>query len=313
VRTLRLLAVFVLGFVLPVRADFKVLGPVETLDNGVVTLDVALKVGRIVSFQKKGEANWLKVEDKEPNPDWHWNPYGGDRVWPSVQEYCPQIYGNLGCDPVIDGQPWKLISKTPDTLVMQSGLSPQLGVTITRKIELVKGAAEARIHLVLEKTAESKFPVQLWTVTAVRKGAGTWMEADRRVMHFGWKPFKSWADVSPTVPPAKSIEKTGVLKVPLDGKLKVGTYGRWVAMVDGTGAFVQTVSYDPAELYLEASNLQAYVDPDLGIYEIETLSPGWFLRPGERREWTVDWKLVSFPKDAETDAQKAVFLKSLVK
>ncbi|MBK1859277.1 hypothetical protein [Cerasicoccus arenae] len=47
---------------------YQYLGPVETLGNGTVTLQVALDVGRIVSFRQHNEPDWIVVFDEEPIP-----------------------------------------------------------------------------------------------------------------------------------------------------------------------------------------------------------------------------------------------------
>lgn len=302
---------------LPGQAEFEQLGPVVTLDNGAVTLAVALRVGRIVSFYRPGEANWLVVHDEAPHPGWNWNPWGGDRMWPTSQALNPQIHGNNGFDPVIDGQPWELISKTPTSLEMRSGISRDLGLQVTRRIELI-GKTPGVLHTFrVDRVAESKFPVHVWTVTGVRAGDYMLMESDPRVRHEAGKPFKIWTGRDYALEPNASL-LPGSHIVRVDGlstKLsqKVGTYGRWVSLVRGGSGFMQTVEYQTGQLYLDACNLEVFTSLGLDTYELETLSPSWFLSKGESREWTVGWHLIDFPKEAETSAAKAVFLQTLMK
>ena len=296
-----------------VRAEFAQLGPVTTLDNGAVALDVALRVGRIVSFNRPGEANWLVVHDQVPNPGWNWNPWGGDRMWPTSQTLNYQIYRNNGFDPVIDGQPWELISKTATTLEMRSGISPQLGLQVTHRIELVGKTAEVVHTYRVKRLTKSNFPVHVWTVTGMRAGDYMLMESDPRVKHDGYKPYRTWAGLDFTTPPAASLlPGTRILQVlpPKEGSMKVGTYGRWIASVNDGSAFWQSIRYLPDELYLDACNLEAFVDIKTGTYELEALSPTWFLRKGESREWTVRWRLLDFPAEAKTTPAKAEFLQA---
>ncbi|HSI84093.1 MAG: hypothetical protein ACAI35_16065 [Candidatus Methylacidiphilales bacterium] len=286
-------------------------GPLITLDNGKVTLQVSPKTGRIVSYQRTGEQNWLAVTDKPPIPGFPWNPWGGDRVWPTVQSLNQQIYKSEGCDPVIDGQPWDLLSQTPASLEMRSQISPQLGLHITRRIKLVPDSTKVIHTFHLERIADSPFPVHVWTVTGIRPGNHIWIESDPAIPHPDKKPFKWWRDSAPSteIPRASLMETTRVLQVPLPAKsLKTGTYGRWIAAVNNTSAFLQTTAYHADALYLDASNLQTYLSPQYAIYEIETLSPTWFLRKGECIEWKVQWQLLDFPSPAGTDKDKAEFL-----
>ncbi|SDU05504.1 hypothetical protein SAMN05444156_1697 [Verrucomicrobium sp. GAS474] len=296
----------------PLRAEgkFEVLGPVETLDNGVVTLQVTPKTGRIVSYHRKGEGNWLAISDTPPKPNWHWNPWGGDRLIPAPQFLSPQIYGTTGADDIIDGEPWTVVSKSPIRIEMQSGVSPQLGLRVTRRIELLPGSTEAVHTFRFERVRESPFPVHAWTITTVRAGDYVVMES-LPMLHPGWKAFRTWPDLSPVAVTAgvALLGKSRFLKVPWPGELlKLGTFGHWIALASGPSAFRQAIDYDAALPYLDATNLQTFLDPKAPTYELETQSPSWFLRTGEAREWKVRWTLLDFPADAKDEAAKAAFL-----
>jgi hypothetical protein len=297
----------------PLHAEFTQLGPVTTLDNGAVSLDVAPRVGRIVSFKRPGEANWLVVHDEAPKPGWNWNPWGGDRMWPTSQTLNYQIYRNNGFDPIIDGKPWELIAKTATTLEMRSGISPELGLQVTHRITLIGKTAEVVHTYRVERLVGSKFPVHVWTVTGVRAGDYMLMESDARVKHEGYKPYRTWMSQDFTAPPVASLlAGTRILHVlpPKPGSMKVGTYGRWIALVSGGSAFFQQTDYLPDELYLDACNLEAFMDTQKGTHELETLGPSWFLQPGEIREWTVRWRLLDFPAKAKSPADKAAYLEA---
>lgn len=292
-------------------ADYQHLGPVETIDNGVVTLQVALNVGRIVSFKQANAADWIVVFDEEPIPSWNWNPWGGDRMWPTAQHLNLQIYNNDGFDPVIDGEPWELISKTATSLEMRSGISPELGLRVTHKIELVAESAEVLHTYLVERLADSVYPVHVWAVTGVREGDYILMESvDPAKTHKYRQTYRRWPAEYPAVPMVESLADSQVLKFEWaqDDQQKIGSYGHWVAMVHGRQAFCQNIEYQPNELYLERSNLQAYVNTERSTYEIETLSPTYFLNKGEHREWTVHWQLLELPTDAVTPQQKAAFI-----
>lgn len=286
------------------------LGPVETLDNGVVEVGVAPQVGRVVSYRKKNGPEWLEVVDEAPPKGWYWNPWGGDRVWPTAQALCPQIYGNTGFDPAIDGRPWEVVSRSAGQMELRSELSPELGIQITRRIELVPGTTEVRHHFRIEQKEAGKFPVHVWTVTGIQHPEFVLMESDPRVRHFGFKPFKWWHEHSLEPPAASLLEGTRILGLPLEAKLKIGTFGRWIAALNGQSAFVQRQNYDAAALYLESSSLQAYRDPATNISELEALSPTWFLKKGETKDWTITWQLLDFPEDLKDPKAKALAIES---
>ncbi|HSI85901.1 MAG TPA: hypothetical protein VK970_19105 [Candidatus Methylacidiphilales bacterium] len=299
---------------------YKHLGPVEVLDNGVVTLGVALKIGRIVSYQRKaaGEANWLGVVDEAAIPSWHWNPYGGDRIWPTSQLINPQIYKNGGWDPVIDGQPWEMLKRTPTSIEFRSGLSPQLGIRVTRHIELKEGSADVLHTVVVEKLKPSQWPVHVWAVTGLRKDVTGEPEGSRyflldnspTVPHPDYLTYKLWPETppKPKIFPMKELQTLHVAWA--EKNLKAGTYGKWIAFICGNSAFLQTVAYDSNALYLEASNLQVYMMRDRQVYEIETLSPTWNMTEGETKTWQIHWQLVDLPTDGTTVEARASFLKT---
>lgn len=298
------------------KADFVHLGPVETIDNGAVILSVAPRVGRVVAYHRSGEPDWLDVRDQPPLPQWHWNPWGGDRMWPTSQPLNPQIYGNKGFDPVIDGQPWEVLAKTATRIELRSGVSPELGLRVTRRIELVGKTTEVLHTFRLERVAENPFPVHVWAVTGVRKGDYMLMESDPRTPHEDGKPCRTWTGADFTVAPrAELLPGTRILRVlspPENASMKAGTYGRWIAQIAGDSAFWQTTAYLHGHFYQDACNLQAFVSTKLKIHEIETLSPAWFLKKGETREWTVRWGLLDFPAAAKSPGERAAVLSATV-
>ena len=275
--------------------QFTHLGPVEMIENGVVRLEVAPKIGRVVSFRRIGNPEWLQVEDKAPNPGWHWNPWAGDRIWPTPQFLCPQIYGNSGFDPVIDGEPWEVVAKTASSIELRSGVSPRLGIRILRRIELPPGESTAIHSLRIESIGRRKFPVHIWAVTGLRNPEKFFIETDSRIPHFSAKAFRVWLEMTPKTPKVEFWNREQALGIDADTTKKIGTYGRWVAAVRDRELFLQTISFDPKDLYLEASNLQIFTDRTHNTYEMETLSPTWMPGRGGSFKWNIRWDLIELP------------------
>lgn len=309
------IALWVLNPVPPAaaREPFQHLGPVEAIDNGVIRLEVAPQIGRIVSLRRPGGKDWLAVTDAPPPPGWHWNPWGGDRLWPTAQFLNYQIYGNNGEDPVIDGKPWKVLSRNKAAMELESGLSPELGLVAIRRIELPPGRAEVIQTFRLERRQPSAYPVHAWVITVIPKMDAILMESDEKSVHPNRRPFTWWKEQSASLPPAELLDSTRILKVDLGPAFKVGTYGSWIAGLAGDEALLQTISFLRGELYLEASNLQAFWDPKTGICELETISPSWNLRQGESKTWTVRWQLIEFPAETVSLRQKAELLEKVAK
>ena len=306
--------VFFFASVCGCHAAYEHLGPVEVLENGVVRMEVALEIGRIVSFQPMEGEEWIVVYDQETIPSWNWHPWGGDRIWPTAQYLNQQIYGNNGFDPVIDGSPWELVSKTATGLVMRSGISPELGLQVTHRIELVAGGAEVLHTYEVERVAESSYPVHVWAITGVSEGDYILMESDPTKTHLRRKPYRRWESIFPNPPTASLVADSSILQFTweTDEEQKIGTYGNWIAMVRGRQAFCQQIDFQPRELYLDLSNLQAYMHRERATFEIETLSPTWALRKGEKREWTVRWALVDLPVEVQGVESVAAYLDGIL-
>lgn len=288
------------------------LGPIVTLDNGSVAVRVASALGRVIGFQRPGEENWLMVTDEPAAPDIDYKPWGGDRIWPLLLQYAPQAYGGSNFDLAIEGGPWTVIASGPRFLEIKSPDSPQLGLRIIRRVELPATGTEVVHRIRLERFTENPFPVQVWAVTSIRPADAILMERDPRIRQVNAAPFKRWLHVWPEEPRATLLPKSRALRVEFPrATIKVATYGAWIAVLKSSSAFLQTTAYDPGAFYPDESSLQFYSETGRGLHELETLSPSWFLRAGESREWTVRWTLLDFPADATSDEQRATHLARL--
>ncbi len=290
------------------------LGPIVTLNNGSVVVRVAPAIGRIVGFQRPPEDNWLAVTDEATPPEADYKPWGGDRIWPLLIPYAPQALGHTNFDLAIESGPWTVTESGPRVLEMTSPDSPRLKLRIVRRVEL-PATGNAVIHRIrLERFADNPFPVQVWAVTSINPADAVLMDRDPRIRQVDAQPYKTWLHVWPEEPRARLFPPPGALRVEFPrATIKIATYGTWIALLKKSSAFLQTIAYDPAAFYPDESSLQFYSEAGRGLHELETLSPSWFLRAGESREWTIRWTLLDFPEDAATDEQRATHLATLAR
>lgn len=280
-----------------------------TIGNGRVKLGVSPGVGRIVHFGPADGPNliWLaspSVYD-EPVTDRPGQAYynlGGDKLWPLPQPLWKRAFGVGGWPPdgVIDGQPWTLVESTDRRIVIESRVSPALGVRARRTIELAENEPRVTITNSLTRVEASPFPVHLWTVTQTVSPRVVLLDvsADRPASTPTWLPMIS---------PHEATRRVSVLgdgravAVDLsdDGSVKVGTFGRWIAGVYDDLIFLQTTPYDPTGAYPDASSLQTYSDAN--YTELELLSELAHLQPGESLSNRVTWQLVGRPETASLE------------
>lgn len=316
----------------------KHLGKILPLCNGVVHLEISPQTGRITHFARTGGENWIDVNDVAVPAGTDWKPWGGDRIWPYLLQLAPQIFGNRFFDPALEDEPWEIRAYTPlasrgthtdagtpASITIVSQPSPHLGIRVTRTITLPAGQAAVLHDVLLERLPDPPeslpqqhrgFPLHVWAVTSITQADAILLAYDSRVPQSAYgEPYKWWPSISPQRPdvallssaPSALPQEQALLipwPSPQSGALKVGTYGTWIAALRGGEAFVQSIDYDPRALYLDESSLQAYLEPARGLYEIETLSPSWFLLPGQSRNWKIRWQLMPLHKDFKLPLHK---------
>lgn len=290
----------------------KHLGPIHTLDNGIVAVEIATTLGRITGFHRPGEKNWIQIFDEPVSPETDYKPWGGDRVWPLLISFAPQAYGGPNFDLAIETGPWTVTASGPLFVELRSPDSRPLALRIIRRIELPVGRTEVLHRTRLERFADNPFPVQVWAVTSIPAGDAVFMDRQTTVRQNDGTAFKRWPHAFTEEPSARLLARDRVLRVAFAReKIKTGTYGAWIAVTRKNSAFLQTTAYDPSAFYPDESSLQFYSETARAYHELETLSPSWHLRTGEHRDWTVRWTLLDFPDGTATDEQRATRLSTL--
>lgn len=268
----------------------------ETIGNGILTASVNPELGRLTTFCRCNRPNilWRNPPGQPFAGTWpdYRNP-GGDKIWAGIEKLRPFIRDSFRPDSVLDGQPWRITGRTDDTVVMTSQTSPELGVQITRKFQLLKNVPVMMIDNTLDKRSASVFPVQIWSVSQMVIPRSVELAVDHR--SWGCRTFYRYFDS----PATGEITQSGQWrKIPRPAQWdKVYALGNAVAATcpDG-GKLVQLIaSPDPEGCYPEGASIQVFWGPD--YVELETLSPAVHLKTGEQFSFRVFWIL------AENDEQ----------
>lgn len=271
-------------------------GPTLTLKNDLCSVEIAPRIGRVISFCRNGTPNWFAPLPEKPlAPNQAWPSYNGDKLWPTAQFLWPQIYGDMIPDPNMDKGNWQVAASDLLSVTLVSEISAPLGLRATRKITLHATKAELTQRYTLLRVLPSQYPVCVWTVSSCALADYIALDCQTSPRHAGGRKYHTFGNRTYPLPNVSEIQGAQSLRFdwPASGSSKVGTYGNWVALVRGAEAFMQTVDWDQSACYLEESSLQAWVGIENGFCEIETSSPYWHLRVGEQRDWEIKWELVS--------------------
>ncbi len=282
-----------------------------TVSNEALRLSIAASVGRIVELRPAGgeDLMWRTTADKaaEGEAQDKWVNLGGDKVWPALQamwgRYLPHG-GGWPPDPAIDGSRWDVVEHADRRVVIRSPVAPELGLRITRTIELDAREPRVVIHNRIERVQPSIFPVHIWSVSQLKQPDYTLLGVAQR------RPQGPQGRELHTVFGNFAKDKVSAQVTPLaegravrwdlthEGGGKVGTLGTWCAAVYDGWVVVHQSAFDPAGSYPDASNMQVYTHGE--YVELETLSPQSHPQPGEAIENTVVWTLL--PTEGRDDA-----------
>lgn len=277
--------------------------PMLTLRNNALTVQIAPSIGRIYGLIPAGGQNLLWREEPDhillTQRKQQYINWGGDKVWPTLQQLWPrQRHGAKTWPPLppIDGGEWQVLSQSERTIVMQSQLSDDLGVQVTRSITLHATAPCLTIDNTIVRIKANPLPVMIWSVTQIHRPQMALLDvaSDRPA---GELPVLNL--IAPKGDPnaGLTILPKAVQCVPLlpasSAYYKRGTFGRWIAAIGPHHILLQTTTYDSDACYPDRSNIQNFCDPN--YMELETLSPCVYLQPGQSLTNTVIWKVLTRP------------------
>lgn len=279
------------------------------LSNGVVRVVVVPPIGRIMHFSFAGETNVL-YESKElegkvfsaskpylVDGKRHHAGFGGDRIWPTVQDSFEVINGARSLsDPWIDGSPWEA-RQLEDGVQITSQLSRFLGARVIRTITLAPAKAEVYIRQRMEKVRPSEthpepIALTIWNLSKVKNPLFGIMPVPENSCFEQGIEFQKWPDNINSAP--KNYSRHGNIGqlVPAAGLFqKMGTDSRaWVAGVYPDKVFAQFFEYREGVAYPDGGT-SATIFTCTDFTELECLSPEVALQPGENIEYDICWKL----------------------
>lgn len=282
--------------------------------NGTCTLVVVPQVGRVMFFGRTGGKNVLYNNESlagqtVPKDDGTWHDFGGDKVWPTQQDWWIRYTDRNGWPPPYfsDAAP-QTAEPIEQGLRLTSALSPEFGTRTIR--EFVMDPKEPLVYVRQWFKKEEGKPVvmSLWTVTQV-------CQPDFALLPTGepidGKPFKNLADRPPN---AEVGSGSVVLKVDPAHPQKIGvapakTGGSdFVAAVFGDELFVESRRSAPGGGYPDGncSGELFTADAALKLYvEMELLSPLRELKPGDTLRDDCVWQIATLGNPGQATPESA--------
>jgi hypothetical protein len=314
---------------LPSTAAVKV-EPIEYLkwphawrvSNPSCQLVVVPDVGRVMCFARTGGKNILYNNEELAgqtvlHDDHEWHNFGGDKVWPTEQDWWIRYTDRKGWPPPYfsDAAPQTAEAIT-DGVRMISPPSPEFGTRTIR--EFVMDPDKPLVHVRQHFVKDEGKPVvmSLWTVTQVRT-------PDYAMIPLG-KPFdgKPFRMLSPDAPNAQALQDVAVIRVNPKAPQKIGSEpsepngDRWVAAVIGEDLFVESRSRSKDKDYPDRNCAQEIFTADAPLkeyVELELLSRLTELKTGETLADDATWQLTQLdPTQAADPSKAAVAVRSLI-
>lgn len=281
------------------------------IDNGKCEMVIVPQVGRVMSFSLSGSQNllWNNPElagQTVPRDDNTWHNFGGDKVWPTQQDWWIKYTTRNGWPPPysFDGAA-QTAERIKGGVRMTSPPSPEFGTKTVR--EFVMDADRPLVHVRQWFTKSEGKPVtmSLWTVTQVR------------TPDFAILPIGGPTDLKTLGPVVPDRLKTGNGIVSLrndpSASQKIGavastrTDSDWVAGVFGREMLVESRQRRDGTYPDGNCQAEVYTAPakDGSYVELEMLSPMTELTAGKTLRDDAVWQIVSLAEAHPTIEQAA--------
>lgn len=288
------------------------------IHNDKCEIVIVPQVGRVMSFARVGGKNVLWNNDAIQGQtvlrdDHEWHNFGGDKVWPTQQDWWERYTDRKGWPPPYfsDAAP-QTAEPIEGGVRMTSPKSPEFGTRTIR--EFVMDPDKPLVYVRQWFKKEDGMPVAMtfWTVTQVRTPDYALLPSSPVI---DGRPYKALGEVVPS----RLKIGDGCVSIRNDAQKpqKIGTAAAgqsdWVAAVFGDELFIESRRVGTVKAEYPDGNSQGeiYTAPvrDGSYVELELLSPLRDLKPDETLRDDVVWQIVRLkhnaPEQAAAEARQA--------
>jgi len=281
------------------------------ISNGACELVVVPQVNRVMSFSLTGSpsALWnnpLLAGQVQLADDHQWHNFGGDKVWPTQQDWWERYTDRKGWPPPYTFDAASATAEQiPNGIRMTTQKSPDFGTRTVREFVMDEKRPLVHVRQWFAKEDGKAVTMSVWNVMQVRKPDYAIIPAGKEI---DGQPYKNLGQqiVSGTLKVHASVimihnddQKPMKIGAVLD---PAGKQEDWVGAVHGKQLVLESRALHPGTYPDGGAPAQIYTAParDGSYVECEMLSPMTELHPGEKLRDDMVWQLIPL-----TDAQAA--------
>lgn len=266
------------------------------LTNGAVDLVLVPSIGRIIRYGKVGGPNVLwenpRMSGKLPFASKDWQNFGGDKLWPA-----PQSAWGWPPDTEIDPGEHEVKLLPNGHLLVSGKASEKSGIRFEREVAMDASGSGVRIINRMINSSQKPLRWAIWEIAQVDDPQYALIPASPASIHpDGYYVFP---DNKPAVAPETSANTpvTILLSRNKAKSAKIGSYSERSFAYAWKSGHMFKIEVEgksaPSAAHSDAGcSQEIYTSPDPDKYvELELLGPVQELKPGERAQQVVRWKL----------------------
>jgi hypothetical protein len=299
------------------RVDYHGWKDAWQISNGVCELVVAPQVNRVMAFALKGaeSALWNNpplAGQVQLVDDHQWHNFGGDKVWPTQQDWWEKYTDRKGWPPpyTFDAAP-ATAEQIPHGVRTITQKSPDFGTRTVREFVMDEKRPLVHVRQWFDKEDGKTVTMSVWNVMQVRKPDYAILPQGKKV---DGQPYKNLGQqiVSGTLKIDASVvtirndaQKPMKIGAVLDPS---GKQEDWVGAVHGKQLVLESRALHPGGTYPDGgASAQIYTAParDGSYVECEMLSPMTELQAGKKLRDDMVWQLIPLSETQAADPEQA--------
>jgi len=245
------------------------------LRSGDAELEVAPKIGRVVSIRLRGGPNRLWVNSVTTFKEGEWANYGGDKLWTA-----PQSDWNWPPDPDHDGAPHRFM-RSADEIELESPISRRSGIQFRRIVRPLGDRRFEFTNIAINRSSQARV-VSVWQIAQIAVPKHVQLLQTMNFRKYGAAPLPSGASLNDADGP-RFFWVRGA-----DYKVGTSPPAAWRAVYED-GSLTMSARVAPTANYPDDGRaFQLYSSGGKAAYmELEVAGPLRRLEPGRSTSTTV--------------------------
>ncbi len=285
--------------------------------NSACEMVVVPQVNRVMYFGRIGGTNALWNNDALAGQvvradDHQWHNFGGDKVWPTQQDWWERYSDRKGWPPLYTFDVAPAAAEPIERGIRTtSQKSPDFGTRTVREFVMDPSRAMVVVHQWFQKEDGKSVTMTLWNVMQVPKPDFAMLAHGRQVDGQPYKNLGQQIVAGRVKVHASVVSITNDSQKPMKIGAKLDPSGKqddWLAAVRGKEMVLQSRRLEPGSTYPDGGcPAQIYTAParDGSYVEIEMLGPMKELKTSEMLRHDMVWQILPLTEEQAADPEKA--------